>query len=104
MVGLGSFRGSGKARDIAVIATPLPSKVTLRGAVRARILDMCDPDGEGATLAKDGDMDEDGGLKQEDGSGSGSDDLIIQTASDSVVATIVLGMLFTALLAWTRSI
>lgn len=46
-------------------------------------------------------MNEDGELKQDNGSNGGSDDVIVQTASDSVVAAIVLGMLFTALLAWT---
>ena len=46
-------------------------------------------------------MNGNGELKKDNGSNGRSDDVIIQTASDSVVAAIVLGMLFTALLAWT---
>jgi hypothetical protein len=46
-------------------------------------------------------MDEDGELKQDNGSSGGSDNLIIQTASESVVAAILLGMLFTAFVAWS---
>lgn len=40
MVGMGSFGGSGKAGGLAIIATPLPSKVAPGGSVEDRISDM----------------------------------------------------------------
>ena len=104
MVGLGSIGGSGKAGNIAIIATPLPSKVTLRSAVRSRIVGMSDLDGEVVALAKGGDMNEEGETEQENTSDSGSDETIRRTFADSVVAVVFIGMLFTALLAWTDTI
>ena len=49
-------------------------------------------------------MNEDGESEREDSSDSGSDETIHRTFLDSVVAVIFIGMLFTALLAWTDTI
>lgn len=101
---MGSFGGSGKERSIAIIEAPLPCKITLRSAIRPRILEMCDPDGEGAALAKDSGMDEDGESKREAGLDSGSDETIRRTFAHSVVAVVFVGMLFMVLLAWADTV